>query len=114
MMIDDDGPRKLETKFEGNPSSLLRAARYDRISNALSLDFKAKSGVSYTYFEVPEDVARQLFESQSPGTYFQNKIKGKYTFVTKTQRLSEKPEMVDDGKTSNIQTAVTKSSDEHK
>lgn len=102
--------QKLQTGFEGNPSSLLRAARYDRLSKALSIDFKTKAGMSYTYFEVPEDVARQLFEAKSPGTFFQNKVKGKYTFVTKTQRLPEKTTVDTDGKTSDIQTATTESS----
>jgi len=104
---------KLETLFEGNPSSLIKAARYSRFSNALSLEFKTKAGLSYTYFEVPEEVARQLFEAKSPGTYFQTKIKGKYTFVTKAQRLPEE-KSTDDNETSNIQTPTKKDSDEHK
>jgi hypothetical protein len=109
----NDQVRKLEWMFESNPSSLIKAARYDRFSSALSLDFKTtKAGMSYTYFEVPEEVARQLFEAESPGTYFQTKIKGKYTFVTKAQRLSEEKPTTDE--TSNIQTTVTKDSDEHK
>jgi hypothetical protein len=106
--------RKLETQFEANPSSLLKAARYDRISNALSVDFKTKVGMSYTYFEVPEDIARQLFEAKSPGTFFQNKVKGKYTFVTKTQRLPEKTTVEIDDKTSNLQTATKESSHDDK
>ena len=43
-----------------------------------ALDIRFKSGATYRYFDVPEDIIKGLIESASPGRYFGSEIRGKF------------------------------------
>ncbi len=57
-------------------SSNLDAMRYDPETKQLQVRFK--SGRTYDYPEVPQDVADGLESAGSPGAYFNTAIKGVY------------------------------------
>lgn len=57
-------------------SSNLTSANYDAATKALTVGFK--SGGSWRYADVPEDVYQGLIGASSPGGYFHAAIKGKY------------------------------------
>lgn len=55
-------------------SSNLSAMRYDEATRLLQIRFY--SGRSYSYQDVPQDVADGLRQANSPGQYFNGNIKG--------------------------------------
>lgn len=76
----DISSRKREVIFVN--SSTLHSARYDSLLQTLTITFKTSSG-SYSYFDVPSDVAATLFASAnegSAGKYFIKHIKNNYPF----------------------------------
>ena len=52
---------------------------YDHHTGTLEIVFRA--GGVYRYQDVPENVYHSLMSSASHGTYFQNHIKHKYSFL---------------------------------
>lgn len=56
-------------------SSAIASIEYTQI-----LDVKFKSGTSYRYFGIPEDVYFGFRDSDSKGKFFQQNIKNRYTF----------------------------------
>ena len=58
-------------------SSNLDACSYDVESGTLRIRFK--SGRTYSYKDVPPDVASGLEQASSPGSYFNSSIKGVYS-----------------------------------
>lgn len=61
-------------------SSNLDAYRYDPDTQELQVRFKT-SGLTYSYADVPQDVAQGLGSADSAGKYFAQSIKGAYTFT---------------------------------
>ena len=64
-------------------SSTLRSAGHDAQSAVLELQFH--NGAVYHYALVPRSVYRDLLESPSKGTYFNQNIRGRYPY----QRVQE-------------------------
>jgi microcystin degradation protein MlrC len=58
-------------------SSNLESVGYDPDTNTLAIEFK-KSG-TYHYHDVLENVFRELLAASSPGTYFNENVKHRYT-----------------------------------
>lgn len=58
-------------------SSNLAAYRYDPDTQTLSIRFR--SGRSYDYLSVPQDIAEGLAQADSPGRYFTGSIKGVFS-----------------------------------
>ncbi len=58
-------------------SSALRSASYDEDSERLEIAFT--SGSSYTFHGVPRNVFEGLRDSGSPGQYYHQNIKGRYS-----------------------------------
>jgi|GEM_PF-3588994 lysyl-tRNA synthetase class 2 len=69
------GPRWKEKTFAD--SSLIEKIKYDYLMQTLFVKFKNKES-KYSFFDVPVEVANNLFESKSVGKYFHEFIKGKY------------------------------------
>ena len=57
-------------------SSALSSMDYDPQSQSLTITFHG--GRSYTYANVPQDVADDLQNAPSPGTYWRDSIKDQY------------------------------------
>lgn len=57
-------------------SSVIRAIDYDVEKSILYVKFK--SGMLYKYYRVSETVFNSLLNARSKGTYFNDRIKGKY------------------------------------
>lgn len=64
-------------------SNTLQEARYNRLMQTLVITFKGSSG-SYSYFDVPTDIAEGLFKcetmQESAGKYFVKHIKHNYPY----------------------------------
>lgn len=60
--------------IEGSGS--LRSVAYDESSGALEIEFA--SGNVYSYYLVPPHVVGELLSADSKGTYFREKIRGKF------------------------------------
>jgi hypothetical protein len=60
-------------------SSNLSAAEYDPEAKLMVVTFRG--GSVYTYADVPETVYEGLLSSPSPGGYFANQIKDKFSFT---------------------------------
>lgn len=58
-------------------SQALASADYDAERRELSITFR--SGRTYTYREVPEDVYEGLVEADSPGAYWRASIKDQFS-----------------------------------
>ncbi len=58
-------------------SSAIAAAGYDRATARLFIRFT--SGYTYTYYRVPESVFQRLIASASPGSYYKNHIRDRYS-----------------------------------
>jgi len=58
-------------------SSNLSACRYDADGRVLQIRFR--SGRTYDYKDVPEDLAEGLKQADSPGQYFNSNIKGVFS-----------------------------------
>jgi hypothetical protein len=61
-------------------STMIKEVGYDAEGQVLTLVF-ADTADKYVYQSVPEKVYRELMAAESKGTYFTQKIKGKYSFV---------------------------------
>lgn len=59
-------------------SSNLSACSYDEATKVLQIRFK--SGRTYSYRDVPPDVAAGLETASSPGQYFNGAIKDVYSY----------------------------------
>ena len=59
-------------------SSHVRSAGYDPQKQTLEIEIS--SGGIYLYYDVPVQVFRELMRIESPGRYFQEKIKLTYNF----------------------------------
>lgn len=59
-----------------NASTSLSGADYDAEKQRLDITFK--SGASYTYENVPPEIAEGLERAQSPGQFYHNSIKNVY------------------------------------
>jgi len=60
------------------PSSVISSFRYDEKSSKLEIRFV--SGIVYLYSNVPAFIYEEMKRSKSKGIYFNQKIKGKYSF----------------------------------
>lgn len=60
-------------------SSNLASAEYNEETKTLTITFK--SGSSYTYSGVDQEVYDGLLSAASPGTYFASQIKDKFSFA---------------------------------
>ena len=60
-------------------SSNLAAIGYDADTYTLTIEFR--SGGTYEYLDVPEDVYLGLKHASSHGQYFQSEIRGRYRYV---------------------------------
>jgi KTSC domain len=60
-------------------SSNISAYGYDEETQVLDIQFQ-NSLDTYSYDQVPKDVAMGLKTAVSPGQYFRNQIKGRYKF----------------------------------
>lgn len=58
-------------------SSNIAAIGYDSTSKTLEVEFK--TGLAYSYSEVPPSIARAFRKAQSIGGYFAKNIKPKYS-----------------------------------
>ena len=61
-------------------SSLVIEAGYDGEARELTIRLAGKLHGVYMYFLVPHSVFRGLIESESPGRYFNQAIKGVYPY----------------------------------
>jgi hypothetical protein len=59
-------------------SSDIASVGYDPVSETLEIEFKA-TGV-YRYFSVPAALFEELCRTPSPGKFFRQHIKGKYSW----------------------------------
>lgn len=59
-----------------NDSTSLRGADYDAEKQRLDITFK--SGQTYTYENVPPEIAQGLQDATSPGSYYHAQIKNVY------------------------------------
>ncbi len=57
-------------------SSAIRAVDYNAFNGDLTIYFRSSGG--YTFHGVPWDVYDGLVSSSSPGTYYNNHIRGRY------------------------------------
>jgi hypothetical protein len=62
--------------FRALQSRHLSGADYDPGTQSLSIQFV--NGAVHRYLNVPQTTADTLFQVSSPGTYFHDKIRGKY------------------------------------
>lgn len=60
-------------------SSSVAGYEYDSATQQLTLEFVKTQG-TYTYYEVPEVVFRELAAAESKGKYFYAYIRGRYRF----------------------------------
>jgi len=91
-----DGPRIKEKSF--TDSSLIESVKYDVLMQTLIVKFKTKSDL-YSYFDLPQDVAFGIFDSNSVGSYFSKHIKGKYAYHKKVIKQNEDEQAQIDKKT---------------
>jgi hypothetical protein len=59
-------------------STLLRSVGYDPVNETLELELRR--GRIYQYFQVDEDILRQLLTADSKGRYFNAYIKDQYPY----------------------------------
>lgn len=59
-------------------SSNLASVGYDRTSQTLEIEFKNRS--IYEYYDVPEDVYNELMQAASHGSYFNDCIRGAFSY----------------------------------
>lgn len=59
-------------------SSAIDRVGYDEEDSSLEIEFQ--HGGVYEYFDVPEEVYRELLTAGSRGRYFQNEIRGAYDY----------------------------------
>lgn len=59
-------------------SSAIEAVGYDSDDRTLEIEFR--HGGVYEYFDVPEEVYRDLLTARSRGRYFHEHVRGKYEY----------------------------------
>jgi len=64
---------------ESVTSSNIISVGYDRSSSTMEIEFK--DGRLYQYFEVPEQVYRNLLTAPSVGIFFYQSIRGQYQYA---------------------------------
>ena len=57
-------------------STAISSANYDAGQQALTITFK--TGASYTYDNVPQDIYDGLVQADSPGSYWRSSIKDQF------------------------------------
>ena len=67
------------------PSSVIRDYRYEPAAHRLDILFV--SGRLYSYFDVPDEVARALRGAYSKGEYFNAHIRDHYRFTRSRRRV---------------------------
>ncbi len=65
-------------KHQAVSSSNVRSVGYDEETNTLEIIFNSSG--TYQYSGVPIDVYKELLGASSVGQYFQQNIKGQYSF----------------------------------
>ena len=60
-------------------SSLIASADYDEVSKTLTLNFR--SGVHYSYPDVPRETYHNLTQAESAGQFFQKTIRSHFQGV---------------------------------
>ena len=60
-------------------SSNIAAVGYDLGTQTLTIEFR--SGGTYEFYDVPEEVFQGLMAASSHGPYFQSEIRGRYRYV---------------------------------
>jgi len=60
-------------------SSNIEAIGYD--SDAQELHVQFLSGITYVYYNVPENVYEEIMDASSKGSYFNRVIKGVYEYA---------------------------------
>lgn len=65
-------------EFKNLRSSRIKQTAYVDAENTLVIVFN--NNISYDYLNVPKKVFLELIKSKSPGSYFEQNIKGKYAF----------------------------------
>lgn len=60
-------------------SSNIAAVGYDADTQTLAVEFR--SGGTYEFYDVPEAVYQGLLSASSPGSYFQNEVRGRYRYA---------------------------------
>jgi hypothetical protein len=63
----------------GVDSSAMWRISYDDTRHELAVTFK--TGKTYTYFEVPEDVYEDFLSAPSKGRFFNERIRDRYRFA---------------------------------
>jgi len=60
--------------------AIYRARYFPMTRNTGDLEIRFRSQKHYVYYDVPKTVAKRLTEVESPGKYFQKKIRDTYNF----------------------------------
>lgn len=60
-------------------SSSIISVGFDAPSSTMEIEFK--DGRIYQYFEIPEQVFRDLKSAPSVGSYFHQNVRGKYAYA---------------------------------
>lgn len=66
-------------KREPVQSSNLVSVGFDASSSILEIEFK--DGRIYQYFDVPEQVFRDLTSAPSPGSFFHQNVRGQFPYA---------------------------------
>lgn len=67
-----------DTLIKTNKSSRILIISYKLANKSLKITFK--SGATYEYYDVPEEVVDGFSKADSLGKYFDNNIKGVYNY----------------------------------
>jgi hypothetical protein len=60
-------------------SSAIRTVGYDEHDQTLTITF-LRSGITYSYYNVPMSVYRRITQAGSPGRYFNANIRNRYAY----------------------------------
>jgi len=60
------------------PSTVIRSFSYEPDQGRLVIEFQ--SGCSYEYFDVPPDIFAGLRSAPSPGSYFNARVRDRYSY----------------------------------
>lgn len=82
-LLSEPDPKTIDTPIEN--SSIIRRVIYSPKFLALTIHFKA-ANETYTYFDVPGHIYKEMMAADSIGKYFAANIKKKYTFSKKAQK----------------------------
>jgi hypothetical protein len=67
---------RAEIEYFSLSSSALSSGAYDPVKQTLDITFT--NGRTYTHYDVPPDVVAALRASPSPGSFYNDEIKGVY------------------------------------